>query len=50
MSTAWGWDSMCSLEDCVYSLRGSDDSDDSQEAMVSIDVLGVKAYGPQCNP
>ncbi|XP_036849663.1 kelch-like protein 36 isoform X2 [Manis javanica] len=46
MSTARGWHSMCSLEDSIYSIGGSDDSIESMERF---DVLGVEAYSPQCN-
>ncbi|XP_053522643.1 kelch-like protein 36 isoform X3 [Artibeus jamaicensis] len=46
MITARGWHSMCSLEDRIYSIGGSDDS---VESMERFDVLGVEAYSPQCN-
>uniref|UniRef100_A0A8C4MA06 Kelch-like protein 36 n=1 Tax=Equus asinus TaxID=9793 RepID=A0A8C4MA06_EQUAS len=46
MTTARGWHSMCSLEDSIYSIGGSDDSIESMERF---DVLGVEAYSPQCN-
>uniref|UniRef100_G1P284 Kelch-like protein 36 n=3 Tax=Myotis TaxID=9434 RepID=G1P284_MYOLU len=46
MTTARGWHSMCSLEDRIYSIGGSDDS---VESMERFDVLGVEAYSPQCN-
>ncbi|KAG8513143.1 Kelch-like protein 36 [Galemys pyrenaicus] len=46
MSTARGWHSMCSLDDRIYSIGGSDDSIESMERF---DVLGVEAYSPQCN-
>lgn len=46
MTTARGWHSMCSLEDRIYCIGGSDDS---VESMERFDVLGVEAYSPQCN-
>ncbi|XP_036087420.1 kelch-like protein 36 isoform X2 [Rousettus aegyptiacus] len=46
MTTARGWHSMCSLEDRIYSIGGSDDS---VESMERFDVLSVEAYSPQCN-
>lgn len=49
MSTAWSWDSICSVKDHIYSTGGSNNSDDSREAMVSIDVLDIEAYSPRCN-
>lgn len=46
MGTARGWHSMCSLDERIYCIGGSDDS---VESMERFDVLGVEAYSPQCD-
>nr|XP_033796775.1 kelch-like protein 36 isoform X1 [Geotrypetes seraphini]XP_033796776.1 kelch-like protein 36 isoform X1 [Geotrypetes seraphini]XP_033796777.1 kelch-like protein 36 isoform X1 [Geotrypetes seraphini] len=46
MITARGWHSMCSLEDSIYSIGGSDDNIESMERF---DILDVESYSPQCN-
>uniref|UniRef100_A0A803JUE9 Kelch-like protein 36 n=1 Tax=Xenopus tropicalis TaxID=8364 RepID=A0A803JUE9_XENTR len=46
MITARGWHSMCTLEDSIYSVGGSDDN---LESMERFDILSVECYSPQCN-
>ncbi|XP_033012771.1 kelch-like protein 36 isoform X1 [Lacerta agilis] len=46
MITARGWHSMCTLEDDIYSIGGSDDY---LETMTRFDILAVESYSPQCN-
>ncbi|CAH2324080.1 kelch 36 [Pelobates cultripes] len=46
MITARGWHSMCTLEDSIYSIGGSDDN---LESMERFDILSVESYSPQCN-
>ncbi|KAM4614416.1 kelch-like protein 36 [Discoglossus pictus] len=46
MITARGWHSMCTLDDSVYSIGGSDDN---LESMERFDILSVECYSPQCN-
>ncbi|XP_043937402.1 kelch-like protein 36 [Protopterus annectens] len=46
MSTARGWHSMCTLDDSIYTIGGSDDHIDSMERF---DILSVECYSPQCN-
>ncbi|XP_053556825.1 kelch-like protein 36 [Bombina bombina] len=46
MITARGWHSMCTLDDSIYSIGGSDDNLDSMERF---DILSVESYSPQCN-
>uniref|UniRef100_A0A8C5QLL1 Kelch-like protein 36 n=1 Tax=Leptobrachium leishanense TaxID=445787 RepID=A0A8C5QLL1_9ANUR len=46
MITARGWHSMCTLEDSIYSIGGSDDN---LESMERFDILSVECYSPQCN-
>lgn len=37
---------MCTLEDSIYSIGGSDDY---LETMTRFDILAVESYSPQCN-
>ncbi|KAM9302428.1 kelch-like protein 36 isoform 1-T2 [Gastrophryne carolinensis] len=46
MITARGWHSMCTLDDSVYAIGGSDDN---QESMERFDILGVECYSAQCD-
>ncbi|KAM4721399.1 kelch-like protein 36 [Rhinophrynus dorsalis] len=46
MITARGWHSMCTLDDSIYSIGGSDDN---LESMERFDILSVECYSPQCN-
>lgn len=46
MCTARGWHSMCTLDERIYSIGGSDDS---VESMERFDVLAVEAYSPHCD-
>ncbi|XP_063168926.1 kelch-like protein 36 isoform X2 [Candoia aspera] len=46
MITARGWHSMCTLQDDIYSIGGSDDY---LETMTRFDILGVESYSPKCN-
>ncbi|XP_035192399.1 kelch-like protein 36 isoform X1 [Oxyura jamaicensis] len=46
MITARGWHSMCTLQDSIYSIGGSDDN---IETMARFDILSVESYSPQCN-
>ncbi|XP_069492346.1 kelch-like protein 36 [Ambystoma mexicanum] len=46
MTTARGWHSMCTLEDSIYAIGGSDDSIESMERF---DILGVESYSPPCD-
>ncbi|KAL8195010.1 UNVERIFIED_CONTAM: Kelch-like protein 36 [Gekko kuhli] len=46
MITARGWHSMCTLEENIYSIGGSDDY---LETMTRFDILAVESYSPQCN-
>ncbi|XP_027502870.1 kelch-like protein 36 [Corapipo altera] len=46
MITARGWHSMCTLQDNIYSIGGSDDN---IETMARFDILSVESYSPQCN-
>ncbi|KAM8946136.1 kelch-like protein 36 [Pelodytes ibericus] len=46
MITARGWHSMCTLEDSIYAIGGSDDN---LESMERFDILSVECYSPQCN-
>ncbi|XP_067854216.1 kelch-like protein 36 isoform X1 [Heptranchias perlo] len=46
MITARGWHSMCTLQDHIYAIGGSDDHIESMERF---DILSVECYSPQCN-
>ncbi|XP_075045464.1 kelch-like protein 36 [Mixophyes fleayi] len=46
MITARGWHSMCTLDDSIYSIGGSDDN---LESMERFDILSVECYSPQCD-
>ncbi|KAM3828961.1 kelch-like protein 36 [Vipera latastei] len=46
MITARGWHSMCTLQDDIYSIGGSDDH---LETMTRFDILSVESYSPKCN-
>ncbi|XP_078526907.1 kelch-like protein 36 isoform X2 [Lissotriton helveticus] len=46
MITARGWHSMCTLEDSIYAIGGSDDS---VESMERFDILAVESYSPHCD-
>ncbi|XP_063801776.1 kelch-like protein 36 [Pseudophryne corroboree] len=46
MITARGWHSMCTVEDSIYSIGGSDDN---LESMERFDILSVECYSPQCD-
>ncbi|XP_068117027.1 kelch-like protein 36 [Hyperolius riggenbachi] len=46
MITARGWHSMCTLDDSIYAIGGSDDNQDSMDRF---DILSVECYSPQCD-
>ncbi|XP_006641351.1 kelch-like protein 36 isoform X2 [Lepisosteus oculatus] len=46
MITARGWHSMCTLQDHLYAIGGSDDHVDTMERF---DILSVECFSPQCN-
>ncbi|XP_006006918.1 kelch-like protein 36 [Latimeria chalumnae] len=46
MITARGWHCMCTLEDSIYAIGGSDDH---IETMERFDILHVECYSPNCN-
>ncbi|XP_053305081.1 kelch-like protein 36 [Spea bombifrons] len=46
MITSRGWHSMCTLDDSIYAIGGSDDN---LESMERFDILSVECYSPQCN-
>ncbi|XP_028666002.1 kelch-like protein 36 [Erpetoichthys calabaricus] len=46
MITARGWHSMCTLNEHIYAIGGSDDRVDTMERF---DILDVECFSPQCN-
>ncbi|KAM3918504.1 kelch-like protein 36 [Leptodactylus fuscus] len=46
MTIARGWHSMCTLDDSIYAIGGSDDN---LESMERFDILAVECYSPQCD-
>ncbi|KAM5137792.1 kelch-like protein 36 [Mantella aurantiaca] len=46
MITARGWHSMCTLDDSIYAIGGSDDN---QNSMERFDIHSVECYSPQCD-
>lgn len=46
MITARGWHSMCTLDECIYAIGGSDDN---QNSMERFDIHSVECYSPQCD-